>query len=208
MSRFLHLYQYLAPLLLGPLSLWLWWRFYQGQWGPVALAWGLPCCWAYLVPAVGTNFLGMWEFDVRFRLGRFRPHHGFVFGSATATLAWLVHPIGPAGPAYALVLAGVLGWINLLYDVEALKSGLLKVYNQPWSEGRGPEAVAMDYAPWFFGGFGAVYGLILSWLEWQRPEVDIKGFLGALALTILVPCGGYMLQSRRRHGHWGVHPCR
>ena len=46
----------------------------------------MPIAHAYIVPGIGTNVLRVWEFDTRLRLGRFRPHHGFVFGSATAML--------------------------------------------------------------------------------------------------------------------------
>lgn len=211
--RALEMYQYLGPLVLAPLSLYLWWQSYRG---PLAvLAWGVPIVWSYLVPGVGTNLLRTWEFDVRLRWGRFRPQHGFVFGSATSILAWLVHPTAAHGwlevMRWVLILTCVLGWLNLLYDVVALRSGILKVYNQPWAEGRGPEAVALDYAPWFFGGFGGSYALALGYLElsgemsWNRvPAV----FLGMLVFTVLVPVLGYTLQSRRRHGHWGIYPVR
>ncbi|MDO5692828.1 MAG: hypothetical protein Q4G70_10165 [Pseudomonadota bacterium] len=218
MRRALSLYQYLAPAVLAPLSLWLWWRHYQGHpqaLALTALAWGLPVAWAYVVPAVGTNVLKVWEFDVRLRLGRFRPHHGFVFGSATASLAWLVQ--GPLAAGWldvlraALVLASVLGFWNLLYEVAALKSGLLKVYTQPWADGQPAETIAHDYAPWFFGGFGAVYGAVLGLAEWQtgwlaRPAMALAYFGCALALACALPSAGFIWQSRRRHGHWGTRP--
>ena len=211
MRRSLEIYPLLGPLLLTPLALWLWWREFQGAWPPTLTAVGIPILWAYLVPAVGTNLLQVWEFDVRFRLGRFRPQHGFVFGSATAVLTWLVH-LQPAADAvgalrFGLVLACVLGWVNLLYDIKALQAGILRVYNQPWAEGQGAQAVAMDYAPWFFGGFGASYGLALGLLEWQAPTRHwVPIFLGILTTTIVFPVAGYMLQSKRNHGHWGLRP--
>jgi hypothetical protein len=172
--------------------------------------------WAYIVPGIGTNVLKVWEFDVRLRLGRFRPHHGFVFGSATSMFAWLVH----AGPAldvfavarYALVLCSVLGFWNLLYDIKALQSGILRVYNQPWAEGQPEAAVAMDYAPWFFGAFGAVYGAGLGAMEWLSATgslsvpVFVVTFSSTLAMSLALPTIGYMFQSRRKHGHWGTRP--
>src|SRR5262245_23380340 len=161
MKRALSVYQYVAPAILAPASFLLWRREYAGDLRLVAAAWLVPILWAYIVPGIGTNVLKVWEFDTRVRLGRFRPHHGFVFGSATAMLAWLVHG-GPVHDLWgvarsALVLGSVLGFWNLLYDVIALEAGLLRVYNQPWAEGKSAAAVALDYAPWFFGGFGAVY---------------------------------------------------
>lgn len=161
-KKLLELYQYVAPVILTPLSFWLWWKTFNGDIKLVLFAWLLPIIYAYIVPAVGTNILKVWEFDTRFRLGRFRPHHGFVFGSATAVIAWLCHietaSTGIDVIKYAFVFASVLGFWNVIYDIKAIQSGILKVYNQPWANQQGAEAITMDYAPWFFAGFGAVYG--------------------------------------------------
>lgn len=216
MKGALSIYQYLAPVLLAPASFVLWHYEYSGDMKLVAAAWLVPVLWAYVVPGIGTNVLKVWEFDSRLRLGRFRPHHGFVFGSATATLAWLVH----AGPAQdllavvrnALVMSSVLGFWNLLYDIKALQTGILRVYNQPWADGKPEAAVAMDYAPWFFGGFGAVYGAGIGAMEWLAASGLLSGPAFALAfglmmgLSCVLPTAGYMLQSMRRHGHWGTRP--
>ena len=58
-------------------------------------------------------------------------------------------------------------------------------------------AIAMDYAPWFFGGFGAIYGAGIV-LEEQ--------WLLTLCAALLLPTAAYMLQSKIRHGHWGILP--
>lgn len=216
MNSALRLYQYLAPVLLTPASFYLWWQEY-GQWPQVLVAWLLPILWAYIVPGIGTNVCQVWEFDVRWKLGRFRPHHGFVFGSATAMLAWLVHGAAAQTLAevgrFALILCSVLGFWNLLYEVKALRIGLLKVYNQPWAEGRGEEAVAWDYAPWFFGGFGAAHGLAIAGLEWLLHRYGALGvawsaayFFLALVLCIALPVLGFIRHSLRRHGHSGTRP--
>jgi hypothetical protein len=215
MKRLLSLYPYVAPVVLAPLTYWLWLREYAGNHHLVALTWGLPILWAYIVPAIGTNVLKVWEFDARMRIGRFRPHHGFVFGSATTMLAWLVHP-SPAqdwGDAFrlAFVLASVLGFWNLLYDVKALESGLLRVYNQPWADGQSEPAVALDYAPWFFAGFGAVYGLSIGVAELHADSLTtwhaaVAGLLLALVVACVAPVIGYMGRSLHRHGHFGTRP--
>jgi hypothetical protein len=168
------------------------------------------------VPAVGANICKVWEFDVRWKLGRFRPHHGFVFGSATAMLAWLVHslPAQEVGDVlrYALILCSVLGFWNFLYEVKALRIGLLKVYNQPWANGQGEEAIAFDYAPWFFGGFGAAYGLAIAGLEYlnryEPPGAVHSAVYIAVSLIfcIALPVLGFIRHSLRRHGHPGIHP--
>ncbi len=214
--RALELYQYLGPAILTPLAAALWWFRYDGNLWLTAYACGLPILYAYIVPGVGTNVLKVWEFDTRFSLGRFRPQHGFVFGSATSMIVWVCHgqPVAGYGDLLrlALVLAGVLGSVNTLYDIHALRAGLLRVYNQPWADGRGPEAIALDYCPWFFGGFGAAFGLALGAAEWLSLPGGMDGhgaawlFPAGLALTIAVPVLGYRAQSFRRHGHSGCRP--
>ena len=51
----MRLYPYIAPLVLAPLTFWLW----HGD----LTAWLVPILWAYIVPAIGTNVLKVWEFD-------------------------------------------------------------------------------------------------------------------------------------------------
>jgi hypothetical protein len=218
MKRLLAIYQYAAPIILAPLSFVLWRREYGGNLRLTLTAWLIPILWAYIVPGIGTNVLNVWEFDTRLRLGHFRPHHGFVFGSATAMMAWLVHG-NPARTPWdiirlALILCAVIGFLNLIYDVKALKSGILRVYNQPWADGRDEKAIALDYAPWFFGGFGAIYGAGIGLMEWienrgalSQPAFAIT-FSLTLTLTLIVPTAGYVAQSIRRHGHWGTRPVR
>jgi hypothetical protein len=216
-KKTLTLYQYLAPVILAPLSFWLWRREYHGDLRLVAVAWLVPILWAYIVPGIGTNVLQVWEFNTRLRLGRFRPQHGFVFGSATAMLAWLVHL-----PAHSLidvartafVLCSVLAFWNLLYDIKALEANILIVYNQPWADGRGEAAIAMDYAPWFFGGFGAVYGAGIGTLEWLETRGWLTAGSFAIALSLMLvlclsaPVAGFVLSSRRKHGHSGTRPIK
>lgn len=216
MTPLLRSYQYIAPVVLAPLSFYLWWREYQNL-PQVLMAWLLPVLWAYIVPGIGTNVCKVWEFDVQWKIGRFRPHHGFVFGSATSMLAWLVH----AEPArslldvakYALVLCSVLGFWNVLYDIKALRVGVLRVYNQPWAEGQGVEAVAMDYAPWFFGGFGAAHGMAIAGQEYYVSLYVLPNLLMtflylaiALFLCIAVPVLGFIHHSISTHGHAGTRP--
>jgi hypothetical protein len=218
MKRALSIYQYAAPLVLAPLSFLLWRREYGGNLKLITTAWLIPILWAYIVPGIGTNILNVWEFDTRLRLGRFRPHHGFVFGSATSMIAWLVHTSAARDlwdvARSALILCSVIGFWNLLYEVKALQSGILRVYNQPWADGRDETAIALDYAPWFFGGFGAIYGAGIGFMEWLdgrgalSTPVFAATFSVVLALTLIVPTGGYILQSIRRHGHWGTRPVK
>lgn len=209
-------YQYVAPAVLAPLSFALWWRTYDGDLWLTLIAWLIPVVYAYIVPGVGTNILNVWEFDTRFRLGRFRPHHGFVFGSATATIAWVCH-VNVASELsdvirISLIFAAALGFSNILYDVKALDSGILRVYNQPWADGKDSAAVAMDYGPWFFGGFGLIYGAGVGIAEWVAGSGELDGYIFAwlfpliLVLAIAFPVWGYRRRSFKVHGHSGCRP--
>jgi len=122
MRTFFTLYQYIVPLALFPVSYALWLHHYNGQHAPVILALALPVVSAYVVPGLGTNWLRLWEFGTRLRLGRFRPHHGFVFGTATSLLALLC--VQPAPELHwfgvlraAFVMGSVLAFWNWWYDI-------------------------------------------------------------------------------------------
>lgn len=216
MKKLMFLYPYIAPLILTPLSFFLWQRTYGNNLKLTLIAWLIPICWAYIVPGVGTNICKVWEFNTQFKLGKFRPHHGFVFGSFTAFLAWLCHvdftnSIGSIFSS-ALIMASVLGFWNILYDIKAIEIGIIKVYNQPWADSKGSEAIAMDYAPWFFGGFGAVYGFTIGVTEFLSSTTNISWayfillFLTGLSLSIAVPVLGFMFYSKHKHGHTGTKP--
>jgi len=209
------LYQYMAPAILTPFSFWLFWTHFAGDMRLTLFAWLLPILYAYIVPGVGTNILKVWEFDTKIRVGKFRPHHGFVFGSATASLAWLCHiSIETLGDVFklAFIYASVLGFWNYIYDVKAIQSGLLKVYNQPWADEKGAEAIAFDYAPWFFAGFGLIYGLGLGMAEWMLAKNLINDglfgfyFMVILLLAIAFPVWGYRRRSYKLYGHSGCRP--
>lgn len=215
-KKVFEIYQYVAPAILTPLSFWLWWQTYHHNLWLTLIAWLIPIVYAYIVPAVGTNVLKVWEFDTRLRLGRFRPHHGFVFGSATATIAWICHghlaqnlfDVFKSG----FVFASVLGFWNLLYDIKALQSGILRVYNQPWADGKAAEVIALDYVPWFFAGFGFIYGVGLGSAEslaasgWLTDNSFAGLFAVILIGAIAFPVWGYRRRSFKVHGHSGCLP--
>jgi len=217
MRRLFEAYQYVMPAVLTPLGAWLWWRHYDGNAALAAIALLVPVTHAYVVPGIGTNVLRVWELDTRLKLGCFRPHHGFVFGSATALL--MLPAIGDptAQPTFAdvarsaLIAALILGAVNWLYDVAAIRAGILRVYNQPWAAGRGPVAIVNDYALWFFGGVGLIQGAGLKLAEGLLlPAADplraVVVGCGLLAATVTLPTLGYILQSYLRHGHHGCRP--
>ncbi len=217
MKRLLNLYSYALPPLLLPLGYWLWWRL-CGDHRFVAIVLSMPILFAYIVPGLGTNWLGLWEFDTRWKLGRFRPHHGFVFGSATGILTLVC--VDPRWPPFsgwelartALVVGSFLAFWNWAYDILAIRAGLLVVYNRPYSRNQGPEAIATDYAPVFFGAFGACYGgairvcqyVLLEQGRWERVWwLAIACNLVVLVLPVVVFVVLYYLRT----GSTGLRPC-
>lgn len=215
-KQFFSYYQYIGPMILAPLSFWLWWTTYEGNMTLTLVAWLIPVLFAYIVPGIGTNVLKVWEFNTRYRLGRFRPHHGFVFGSATAMMAWVCHTQSAVTATdvlqYGFILASVLGFWNVIYDIKAIKAGILIVYNQPWAEGKEAESITMDYAPVFFAGFGLMHGLGIGFAEVLDAREFFNGYLPALYLVLLLgvaiafPVILYRRNSFAAHGHSGCSP--
>lgn len=217
MKRFYTLYQYLAPVLLLPLSTYLWLLAFQGDRALVAYVMALPIITSYVIPALGTNVTRLWAFSSGVLPGGFRPHHGFVFGSATSMLVFLAIDKDPmhVGWSYGLqagfVIAAVLGFWNWLYDIYAIKAGFIVVYNKQYAEGKGPEAIATDYAPIYFGTFGFIYGLAIKTGQWIFLQTEAAGgrlavFMVFLALCLIVPTGLFALASKTINGHYGVRP--
>jgi len=219
MRTFFRLYQYWGPALLTPLAYWLWRRRCVGD---ASLAWiavAVPIVYAYVVPGVGTNVLKMWAFNTRLKIGRFRPQHGFVFGSATALLTLLaigppdIPPTGAQVAFAGLRVGALLLAVNWIYDALAIRAGFLEVYNQPWSDGAGPWSIAADYVVWFFGLFGVILGAGLRYSEGAlaaEPSATSAWALGTalLAAELTLPAAGYALASRLARGHWGCRPFR
>jgi len=113
--------------------------------------------------------------------------------------------------ARGMAAAVILGVLNWLYDALAIRAGFLKVYNQPWADGRDAWSIASDYAPWFFGGFGLIYAAGLKLAEGALLTEPHAGRAIAVGLTILtatltLPTLGYVVQSYARHGHHGCRP--
>ena len=212
--RFFRWYQFVAPLALFPAGYLLWLRRYDGDHSLVWLVLSIPVLFAYVVPGLGTNWLGLWEIRTRFRLGRFRPHHGFVFGTATSLFGLLCVP--ESGPGFevsallrtALVTGSVLGFWNWLYDIYAIKSGFIVLHTRPAAEGQPAEVVATHHAPVYFGVFGVCYGACVYLVDALSAgsnraayvTIAIAGNLAAIALPVV----GYVLWSLVTLGESGL----
>lgn len=87
--RFFRLYEFIVPLLFFPLAYLAWLNRYNGDQRLVIFMIAMPITFAYVLPGLGTNWLKRWEFNAALKLGRFRPHDGFLFGTATSLLVLL-----------------------------------------------------------------------------------------------------------------------
>ena len=211
---FFQIYQFAAPLILLPISYWLWLGRYDGDHRMALLTLSLPIVFAYVIPGIGTNWLHLWEFNTTFRLGRFRPHHGLVFGTATSLIAFAVLP-APEGHSTAtflrsgFVLGSVLAFWNWLYDIYAIKVGFILAYTKIRADGGNAETIATDYAPVLFGVFGFCYGVTVCCYElllydqgrWHLLWRSL--FLGQ-ALCLAAPVAAYVTVSFLRTGKTGL----
>ena len=104
-----------------------------------------------------------------------------------------------------------LGFWNWFYDIQAIKAGFIVVYNRPYAQGSGAEAIAMDYAPFLFGGFGLCFGSALRIAEWLLLERNDWPYywwlLIACNLVVLtVPVAIFIVCSYVRNGTSGLKP--
>ncbi|HUS40061.1 MAG: hypothetical protein WBF93_19955 [Pirellulales bacterium] len=211
---FFRVYQYLGPVILLPLTYWLWWQRFEDH-RLVFLILSIPIVTAYIVPGLGTNWLKLWDFQTRWKLGRFRPHHGLLFGSAASMFA-LICLAPPAEKIDLLevlragfVLGSVLAFWNWLYDIYAVKSGFVRVYNRPYADRLGAEAIVTDYAPVYFGAFGFCFGVIIRLAElWFIQSVQTEPFwpflIGCHLAATGLPVMAYVANSLARHGESGL----
>jgi hypothetical protein len=195
--RFFEWYQWVVPVLAFPGMAWLWSRELGAAQG---LGFMLSLLvFAYVIPGLGTNLTRLYEFKTRYRLGRMRPHHGFVLSSFAAAAAWAGQRLGGWLPT-ALICAVLV----TAYDAFAIRSGFIVVYNRPYFEKRGPLAVALDYAPVFFFSFGALLGLFGAALK--RSAFGPAAFMAWTLLLMLGPVAALAAWSYLRHGKSGLWP--
>jgi hypothetical protein len=212
--KFLRWYQFIVPLTLFPVSYMLWLRRYDGNHSLVWLALSLPVVFAYVVPGLGTNWLGLWEINTRFRVGKFRPHHGFVFGTATSLFGLLC--VSESAPGFslgeflraALVTGSVIGFWNWIYDIYAIRSGFIILHTRLAADGEPAEVVATAHAPVYFGVFGLCYGACLYLVD-ALSAGSIRGTYFALAVAgnvtaVVLPVLAYVAWSFATQGESGL----
>lgn len=213
MRWFFNLYQYLVPIFLFPTVVFLWKEKIDNL-GGLILILGIPIVTSYVIPALGTNKIKLWEFHTKFMIGGFRIQHGFLFGTFTAFFAYLFidfykNPSILQILKSGFILGSILGFWNWIYDIYAIKLGIMTVYTQKYTETKDPSAIATDYAPVYFGVFGFIYGCqlqiinkLVNLLNNTNYFLLIAGLMLLIALTVPTLC--YMIFSFKRYGQWGL----
>lgn len=210
--KLLEIYSYIAPTLLFPSVLWLWYTK-TGKISIGSMIVMLPVIVSYIVPAIGTNYLKLWEFKTKFMAGKFRIQHGFLFGTASALFALAVFDFSKGNIVLmalknGFVLGSVIALWNWIYDIYAIKSGTMVVYTKGYYFGKSEYEIAFDYAPVYFGVFGFIYGIAIE-LVLAAESVAGGVSLGFLYLTmvifaLLLPTIAYVLFSIKRYGENGL----
>jgi hypothetical protein len=216
MIRMFSAYAVLGPLLLIPASYWLWLGRYDGDHRLTLLTLATPIVYAYVIPGVGANVLKLWRIDTPVRWGRIRLHHGFVFGSAAAFLAFLATtettapPTLPGAARSAFVVGSTFAFWNWLYDAHAIRAGKIRIHVQPHIPEKSPSGIAMEHALTMFGGFGAAYAVWLAMLPWAMAGAGSGRaalvLAAGVALVIATPVGGFVLGSYLKYGVSGLRP--
>ena len=94
--QFYKIYEVVGPIILFPLAILLWWPASNNNFPVTFYAVGMPVAVAFLIPYIGIRLLHIWEIRSPHSNLGFRPHHGFMFGSATSALMQSTSPVNAA----------------------------------------------------------------------------------------------------------------
>jgi hypothetical protein len=214
--RFYSVYQFVVPLVLFPFAYWLWWERFDHAHDVTSLVLFVPVVAYYVFVIVGITKFRLWEMNTRPTICGFRPHHGFVLGTAAALLIYLcirMVPVEQTGFTSVLTAAflgaSVFGFWNWWYETYAIKTGFISIYTKKIADGASAEEAVTDYAPVLFGSMGACYGAMvktaenLLLVEHSPTLYWLIALTGGLAI-ILVPTFAYLLTHRIKHGESGL----
>ena len=209
-TKFFNIYQYIAFLVIFPLTVIVWYNSLSSI-KYTLLAISLPVVTAYIVPAIGTNVTGLWEFNSKkLMIGKFRIYHGFVLGSVTSLFGFLLYKIPSEylNIKYAIIFGLFIAIINYLYDAYAIKSGFIIVHNKPAYEGKNAFLIAADYAPIYFFFFGFIYGIYVEIIKYYFNNPIKFSYLIILLMHIsalILPTAIYAIASKIRNKTWGIY---
>jgi hypothetical protein len=212
LKKFYSVYQFVVPLTMFPLAYWLWWQRLGQDHAVTSLVLFVPVVFYQLFVMIGIVRLRLWRINTWPTINGFRPHHGFVLGTASALLIYVtmrMTPVGVGGPAAfltsAFLGASVFGLWNWWYETYAIKSGFISIFTRRVAEGASAEEAVTDYAPILFGSMGACYGITVRAAEvlLLEPHSSLTfwsvAIVGGLAMT-LIPTALYDVVHRRRYG--------
>ena len=111
------------------------------------------------------------------------------------------------------VMGSVLAFWNWLYDIVAIRTGFIVVYNRPHFDKLGPEATATDYAPVLFGVFGLCYGVTVRVSQYYLLELGRWELLGWLSISgilavLVLPVLAFVVSSYLRNETTGLRPLK
>jgi len=83
------------------------------------------------------------------------------------------------------------------------------VYNRAYAENRGPEAIATEYCPLFFGSFGFCYGIAIRTGEYYlgasgRADLFWPLLILCLLAVLTIPVLAFVTLSWAATGHTGL----
>jgi hypothetical protein len=179
----------------------------------------MPLTVAYIIPGLGTNVARLWEFNTTLKIGRFRPQHGFLFGTITSLFGLFYQDIFQNQFSYTsllrdgLLMGSLIGFWNWIYDIYAIKTNFMVVYNKQHFYQLGAEAVATDYAPVYFGLLGFCYGIYLNighhfFITQNQWQYYYPTLLIGICLSLIFPTLGFALFSKVKNGYFGLFPYR
>lgn len=215
MNKFYQIYQFAAPALLFPIGYYLWLQRFGGNHALVGLTLSLPVIFAYVIPGIGTNCLKLWEFNTCIRVGRYRPHHGFVFGTAVSLFALVCHEPQVNAVSFAgllragFILGSVMAFWNWLYDVLAVKAGFISIHKPSHYQGTSTETVIMEYAPILFGMFGFCYGIFVNLAyhhlyQLQQSHLYWPFLFWGNVAVLVIPLMVFCVFSLGKYGRFGI----
>jgi hypothetical protein len=215
MKRFYSIYQYVVPIIFFPVGYYLWLRQFSGDHSLVILTLSLPVIWGYVIPGIGTNLLRLWGFNTCFRIGRYRPHHGIVFGTAVSLIALLCNNAISQDTNFmsiassAFVFGSVYAFWNWLYDMYAIKSGFITLHKPEHYKDVNVEMIVTEYAPIIFGFFGICYGVFLHLMQYyligqSRSDLYWSFLIWGNISVLIIPVLAFGIFTYFKYGIGGI----
>ena len=212
MKKFYDIYQYIAFLVIFPLSCYVLYMLNK-DWLYTIYMVSLPLIVSYIVPAIGTNIIKLWRFNTKHKVGNFRLYHGFVLGASTNIFGAIGYIVSPnydgilSSICFSLLLGAFIGFWNWIYDIYAIENKFIILNSQTAKLKKSSYEIAFDYAPAYFYVFGFIYGIYIKlgqamYYSNNKNFIWITVLVYIIALTI--PALSYILMCKIRHKDSGI----